>query len=244
LIFDKYMPIPEKDETKSNHVKDVARHSKMSDVYEDYFGNWRLKLDSLKSMNYHIASAAITVKGRMLIGVGEESTIETGISIHRTYGLPYIPGSALKGLAAAYAHKYLGPEDDLWKKGDKDGKGRGDAQEAVFGSTEQAGSVIFFDALPDPSHTPNQGTAWQGCWLVPDIITVHHQAYYSNQEDSPPADWDDPNPIPLLSAVGQYWLVVAGKDENAVKAAFNLLKFGLEFEGVGAKTAIGYGRLI
>ena len=180
----------------------------------------------------------------MLVGVGEESTIETGITIHRTYGLPYIPGSSLKGLASAYAHKYLGPDEDDWKKGDKAGNGRGDAQEAIFGSTEQAGDVIFFDALPNPNHIPNKDIEeWEGCWLVPDIITVHHQDYYSNKKDSPPADWDDPNPIPLLSAVGEYWLVVAGKDCNAVTAAFNLLKLGLKHEGVGAKTAIGYGRI-
>ena len=247
LIFDKYKK-PEnnndkKEEAKKSLVLKTAKQAKVGNSYTKYFNFWKNSINSIDE-SYHVASAEIRVKGRMLIGVGEESTIETGITIHRTYGLPYIPGSSLKGLASAYAHKYLEPDEADWKKGDKDGNGRGDAQEAIFGSTEQAGDVIFFDALPNPNHIPNQDIQeWKGCWLVPDIITVHHQDYYSNKDNSPPADWDDPNPIPLLSAVGEYWLVVAGKDNNAVEAAFNLLKFGLEFEGIGAKTAIGYGKM-
>src|SRR5207302_10163433 len=56
------------------------------------------------------------VKGRMIIGLGDESVLETAITLHRTYGVPYIPGSALKGLAAAYVRQRLG---EAWQKGSK-----------------------------------------------------------------------------------------------------------------------------
>src|SRR5205085_8112131 len=80
------------------------------------------------------------VKGRMIVGLGSESVLETSISLHRTYGVPYIPGSALKGLAANYASLRL---DEDWQKGGKYYK-------IVFGDTDDAGYITFFDALYIP----------------------------------------------------------------------------------------------
>lgn len=40
---------------------------------------------------------------RFVIGLGQDSALETGFTFHRVYGFPYIPGSALKGLTQTYA---------------------------------------------------------------------------------------------------------------------------------------------
>jgi len=37
-------------------------------------------------------------KSRLIVGLGDESVYETSIRLHRNYGVPYIPGSALKGI--------------------------------------------------------------------------------------------------------------------------------------------------
>jgi len=42
-------------------------------------------------------------KSRLVVGLGDESVYETSIRLHRNYGVPYIPGSALKGVAKHYA---------------------------------------------------------------------------------------------------------------------------------------------
>lgn len=45
----------------------------------------------------------LKTRTRLVVGLGSESTLETAITLHRNYGVPFIPGSALKGLARAYA---------------------------------------------------------------------------------------------------------------------------------------------
>jgi CRISPR-associated protein Cmr6 len=42
---------------------------------------------------------ALCTLTRMVIGLGGKGTLEMGITLHHTYGFPYIPGSALKGVA-------------------------------------------------------------------------------------------------------------------------------------------------
>src|SRR6266516_6731851 len=125
------------------------------------------------------------VQGRMVIGMGDESVLETSVTLHHTYGVPYIPGSALKGLAASYVRQKLGEE---WQK-------EGEAYKTIFGETNDAGYITFFDAYYVP------GSGYKGQVLYPDVIAVHHQNYYQGGEKAKaPADWDSPIPVPFLSA--------------------------------------------
>jgi CRISPR-associated protein Cmr6 len=174
----------------------------------------------------------------MAIGLGDETVLETSVKLHRTYGIPYIPGSALKGLAASYARNRIGGE---WTKGKQ-------AYEIVFGKMEDAGYITFYDALYVP------GSA-DGRPLRPDVITVHHPDYYGNKKVrdaagkealSPPADWDDPNPVPFLSATGDYLMALSTIPgcEPWIESVWKILKLALEHEGIGAKTSSGYGRML
>jgi len=72
------------------------------------------------------------------------------------------------------------------------------------------------------------------------VITVHHPDYY--QGANSPADWDNPTPVPFLSATGDYLIALAGED-GLVQKAFAILGLALREEGVGAKTSSGYGRM-
>jgi CRISPR-associated protein Cmr6 len=194
--------------------------------YQRHFNRWRESLEKLEPCT---KTAEAMVLGRMVVGLGAESVLETSISLHRTYGVPYIPGSALKGLAAAAAHKFL--ESPEWRKVRKDGK-IGEWHRVLFGDVESSGYVTFHDALwiPEGSALP----------LDLDVMTVHHPDYY--QGEAPPADWDNPNPVAFVSARGRYLLAVTGP-EDWVDAALDILRDALEKDGIGAKTAAGYGRL-
>ena len=205
-------------------------------IYEHFYNEtW------LKSFE-KVEKKFIEISGRMIIGLGAESVLETSITLHRTYGVPYIPGSALKGLAASFAHRFMGED---WKKEPKDKatketKKIGEAHRLMFGLQESAGYVIFHDALYVPnSYGKNP--------LATDILTVHHSEYYKDGK-SAPADWDNPIPIPLLSAQGRYLLVVSANsgdakfDEKMTSLAIEILGLALEQEGIGAKTSSGYGR--
>lgn len=194
--------------------------------YRRFFERWRSSLEALPDTR----TAVATVQGRMAIGLGAESVLETSIALHRTYGVPYVPGSALKGLAAAAAHKHL--EDPAWRKANPDHP-IGPWHRILFGDQESSGYVTFHDALwiPHGDKLP----------LDLDVMTVHHPDYYQGT-GSPPADWDNPNPVAFLTARGQYLLAATGPEEW-LDAAMTILADALEKDGIGAKTAAGYGRM-
>lgn len=220
LWLDKYMSSFQESNAKRDLVEQVSK--RISPLYKDFFHRWEQTLEKAGAK-----TRKAEVKGRLAINLGAEAVLETSISLNHTYGVPYIPGSALKGLAAHYANNCLDPAN--W----------GEDSEAfliLFGNPTGSGHVRFFDAL----YVPNSGFQHQALW--PDVITVHHPKYYRG-EQVPPADWDSPTPIPFLSATGEYLVALAGPDEW-VKAAFDILKLALEEEGIGAKTSSGYGRMI
>jgi CRISPR-associated protein Cmr6 len=163
--------------------------------------------------------------GRLAVDLGADSVLETSIALHHTYGVPFIPGSALKGLAAHFADQHL---EAHWKKNQ-------DAHTIMFGTTDAAGYVTFFDAL----FVPDSGK--QGKMLWKDVITVHHKEYYQSG-DQPPADWDGTTIIPFLTTSGSFLIALAGPD-GWVEKAFDILALALEKEGIGAKTSSGYGRM-
>lgn len=199
-------------------VEETAAIAEPED-YAAYFQRWQ---NALRTCGAQTQEAEI--EGRMVIGLGDEGVLETAITLHHTYGVPYIPGSALKGLTASFARQRLSG----WQPS-------GEAYTTLFGNTDVAGYVTFFDALYVP------GSGRQQKALYADVLTVHHPDYYQ-KGDSPPADWDSPTPIPFLSATGKY-LIALGGPEEWVQAAFTILALALEEAGVGAKTSSGYGRL-
>ena len=197
--------------------------------YSRYFQRWR---DSIQRLEPCTQTAEATVQGRMAVGLGAESVLETSITLHRAYGVPFIPGSAQKGLAAAAAHKHL-EDEEAWRKAPKDGK-PGPAHRILFGDQESSGYVTFHDALwiPEGESLP----------LDLDVMTVHHPEYYRG-DDVPPADWDSPNPVAFVTAKGRYLLAVTGPDKQWTKTAMEILTEALQNDGIGAKTAVGYGRM-
>ena len=195
---------------------------------EDIFG----KLQK----SHSVACAKATVDGRMIIGLGQKGPIEAGLALEHTWGVPMIPGSALKGLTMAAAHLLL--EDERWRKNaDK----RGDSLALLGGTTEHIGNVIFHDAwwIPEQEKLPIQ----------PDVMTVHHPDYYKDGGKAP-SEMDSPIPIPFASVTGKYLVVVertfplkAEEQKDLLEAALYILKLGLTHLGIGAKTNAGYGRM-
>src|SRR5437660_9219059 len=187
LLLNKYIKDQHLDDSRRRLIEKVAQFPEPPE-YSAYFERWHATLTE----DYGAQTRRAQVKGHMVVRLGSESVLETSICLHRIYGVPYIPGSALKGLAASYAHQRLGEE---WQKG-------GTLHSIVFGTTDDAGYITFFDALYQP------GSGWQKQALSPDVITVHHQKYYQDAITSP-SDSDDPNPVPFLSATGIYLLALA-----------------------------------
>jgi CRISPR-associated protein Cmr6 len=195
--------------------------------YKAFFDRWTSSLNQLGAQTVQVKTSG---KNRIAVGLGIDSVLETSISLHRTWGVPYIPGSALKGLASSYAHQKLG---EGWRKGES-------FHLELFGSTKQNGAITFFDALPNPNANIE---------LLQDVMTPHHSEYYNGDEPKPPADWDSPIPVPFLSARGVFLIALAPSSHHlenptqALELAHSILKKALMEFGIGAKTSSGYGRL-
>lgn len=171
---------------------------------------------------------------RLLIG-SEQSIYETSIRLHHIYGIPFIPSSAIKGsFRNCIIQKYFNSNEDKALKRDW--------FVDIFGSQNQEGKVIFFDAFSEDIK------------IQTDIMTPHYKEYYGDKKDKiAPTDTQDPNPIPFLVVTGEFKFFVAVKKNTKLKIKYKeflLLDFverGLEKSlqnyGIGAKTAVGYGYL-
>lgn len=177
--------------------------------------------------------------GRVVIGLGQGGVLENGITLERTRGVPTLPGSALKGIAAATAHQLIA--DERWRKAGSPTGTPGESAATLFGTTDKAGCVHFLDAL----WLPEEGTRDNG--LHADVITVHNMPYYQGDFDgqSAPDGMADPIPVPFVSATGRFLVVVEcdAANQEWARSALSLLEHGLELLGIGAKTNAGYGRL-
>jgi len=188
---------------------------------------------------------SVQVQGRLAAGLGNASVLENGLSLNHTFGLPYLPGTGLKGMASAMAH--LGLESKEWKRGtEKDGKwvDQGADHKVLFGTMDTgaedatAGMVIFHDAWWDPEPEPGKPEADLPFQL--DVMTPHHQKYNLEGGDWP-NDWESPIPVPYVTTGGTFRLALTGP-EAWVEAAFEILQMAFKHLGFGAKTQIGYGR--
>jgi CRISPR-associated protein Cmr6 len=196
-------------------------------VYHAAYDRWLAMLDGWGS---EVARGEFAAPGRLIVGLGGGGVRETGLTLHHTYGVPLIPGSALKGLARRYAAAALeAGTDDLRRK----------QLETLVGSPESAAFLTFFDAWyipgPDPDDRP----------LEADVITVHHPNYYRTRgKDGPgPWDFDDPIPVPFVRAAGNYLVAVRGYNAAWADFGLQMLVHALAEWGIGAKTSSGYGRL-
>lgn len=206
----------------------AALDVRVGHAYEAHFKRWEALLPTLAETGMVTQLRSAKATSRLVVGLGGKGILEAGLSLHHTHGVPYLPGSALKGLASSFAAQRLG---GAWAKG-------GEAHTALFGTTEESGLVIFHDALWQPN--PNQRKP-----LLPDVLTVHHPEYYQEGGKEPPADWDSPNPVPFLtvSPSASFRVALTGPEGAWLASAWELLGWALLEYGIGGKTSAGYGRL-
>ncbi|HLI05882.1 MAG TPA: type III-B CRISPR module RAMP protein Cmr6 [Ktedonobacteraceae bacterium] len=192
----------------------------------------------------HASRFSAEIDWRLIVGLGGNSVLETDITLHHLYGLPIIPGSALKGLARTYAAmEDVGDGDDRRKPSTAIDTDTDDIQR-IFGMTHKQGTVIFFDAFPKDG----QAT------FVLDIMNPHYPDYYQ-QKDKAPTNDQNPRPITFLvvdqkTTSGQnttYMFALAlcqgveEKHQDDLTRAKTWLCKALENYGVGGKTSAGYG---
>lgn len=171
-----------------------------------------------------------SAQGRIVAGLGSASIQETAIHWLRPWGVPMLRGSSLKGLAASAAHHRGG----TWRAPQRPDDEPGDDFAFLFGSLKRAGCVTFHDAWWLTARSAG------GLDLSLDVMTVHHPEYYRGS--GAPTDFDEPNPVNFLTVHGDFLVALTGP-RDWVQVAQALLTEALDLDGIGAKTAAGYGRM-
>lgn len=206
----------------------------------------------------HCRSAELISAGRLLVGHGNAAPTEIGLTLHPTWGTPYIPGSALKGLCAHYVETVYGA-DPAWRgvtwDGNRVAAPAGALYREMFGSPDVdgykgqmlQGAVVFHDALCRYSSLGGPKVAGGRRFtqlLQPDVLTPHQSTYYRAQGVGAwPNDYDDPIPVNFLSVAPHVpFLFAVSGPEGWVDWAFRWLDEALTEWGVGGKTVAGYGR--
>lgn len=159
---------------------------------------------------------------RMCIGLGSGTVLEgSGMTFHPILGLPYIPGSSLKGLLRSYL--FL---DKNWQENQTE-------YIEIFGDQNQKGRIEFLDALP--INMPK---------FEIDILNCHYSQYY--QDNKPPGDWQNPVPVYFLTIAkgSKFKTALISKDVESAKKAAQYLREAVSILGIGAKTRAGYGEMM
>lgn len=216
----------EKDKYKIEHPKTV----KMPKAGQDMIEILKCRQDSLlKSLSklYDFRVIEATADWRLIVGLGSGHVQETGMTLHHIYGIPYIPGSAVKGVL----HHWV--KDEKIKAKDED-KCNFEDEMPVFGSEDNneqkiRGNVIFTDAFPAGN-----------IHFAVDIMNPHYSEYYGGE--TYPADWQNPVPVNFLTVEKtRFRFIFLSKNPDYLKMIADYLMNIFEFKGIGAKTAVGYG---
>ncbi|MCS3901809.1 type III-B CRISPR module RAMP protein Cmr6 [Methanococcus voltae] len=226
--------------TKSNndlkYISNSYKHStkpqeNMEDISKKLFDN-----------NY--ACRTFKVANRMAVGLGNTHVLETSSTLHHIYGVPYIPGQAIKGnLRNWIITKYFNEKEEEALKNN--------IFKYIFGSEENMGNIVFMDSY---SNKPT---------MKLDIMNPHYPKYYGG--NGAPEDTENPNPINFITFNGEFNiyfglldynneleklendLLEPFDDKNTDKSKqlidwlFDELSECLKIQGFGAKSTSGYG---
>lgn len=212
------------DEAKTNYVRRVCNVT-VGNFYRHAFRRWT----EATADEQRFRQLTLDLKSRLFIGTAGGGALETACAIGHSHGMPYIPGSSVKGVVNAHASQRFAGKGE---------KGRA-IRDELFGSGPNgqhshglAGLIGFHDAwwVPESAESP----------LVPEVVTTHHKDYYGSEGKSPATDFDSPIPNAQVAVQGSFLFVMEGPSAWLGLAA-EILTDALHTRGIGAKTRAGYG---
>ena len=219
----------------------------------------------------HVLTLDAIATAPFTTGLGNEHPLENGFAFLSPYGLPYLPGSGIKGVLRQAARELANgdwgetqgwSEEQIHLLERKGGKSiELSTLDALFGceteggdSEHVRGALSFWDAIPQIP----------GDHLAVDVMTPHQSHYYQQRKDrksgdsTSPHDSGAPNPISFLTlppGTGFAFHVRCdlahlahlapdlAHDERWKSLLTAAFEHAFEWLGFGAKTAVGYGAM-
>ena len=202
----------------------------------------------------------LRLRGRLVINQAGGALENSGLCLHRFLGIPYIPGSAVKGVTRHYAWEKWNeaPEEEKLVLAEKIAKNFGFPTEDPKGESklddylrkkkpdEYTQETVFSGAVSFLGGVPEDFPR-----LVKDIVTPHHLKYYAedanylNQYNGLAQDNEPPIPNPFLAVESGtrfvFQLLLLKSTEGDLAWCKDMLVHALRYNGIGSKTSAGYG---
>jgi CRISPR-associated protein Cmr6 len=211
---------------KTAHIERICGIPANS-LYTRAFQRWQTATGD--GLRFH--AVALELQARLFIGLTGGGMLETGCAISHSYGVPYIPGSSIKGVVSAFA------------RASAFGSAHPEVCDELFGAepTDEnpaglAGLIAFHDAWWVPGSAPTP--------LVQEVVTTHHLDYYGSEGMTPATDLDSPIPNAQIGVRGSFLFVLEGLIDGPLAwlhLTGEMLVAAMSNVGVGAKTRSGYG---
>lgn len=183
----------------------------------------------------HFYCATSRMDWRMVVGLGSDHVQETNMTLDHVYGIPYLPGSAFKGIVRSWVIQKCFENDENLATREIENGDPADLKEKkerfflVFGSQKSAGRVRFLDALPN-----------SGVHFDIDIMNPHFSDYYIKGEF--PTDYQKLIQIYFLTLKNTHFrFLMVAKAAKPLQLAKDWFTQAIVDRGFGAKSAVGYG---
>jgi len=260
---------------RKTHLSEIARKMANFDPFDRALinvanQNASLLLEQIKrSFQDRVETFEATLGARMMVNMAGGVVENAGICLDRCFGLPYLPGSAIKGIARHQA---------LWEIKTADGNRKRELLHLAlllfgFGNQDVVRQGVFAWAGGSEAEqiakritkvekdSRKKAEAFRGCasflpaypttppTLVVDMVNPHYREYYQGKRKTAS---DDENPIPnyfpAVEAGCSFGFAVLLNRQPEGFTAQQLLQQARQWieraitqKGAGAKTAAGYG---
>lgn len=228
LAYDAWAPVDLSDgkipANKRPHWLASLAGLRVSADYRHSFSRWKSSFREPGDRVFELGLAS-----RLLVGHGNSSATDVGLTVHHTWGVPMIPGSALKGLLAHYVDAVYGPDDPgraPWEHSDPDQqeraryqgvtwsgrriiRGPGEVFRNLFGAPEAELDGFMRDKGFEAGASSGLVTFHDALYVpgsapeekpyAVDVLTVHHKGYCDSAGDNWPNDYESPNPVSFVT---------------------------------------------
>lgn len=199
----------------------------------------RWQRDLVSKIPLRRALVVETVTRLMLHPNSNGSVTDGAVLLHHTWGVPYLPGSALKGVTRHHLERSGVDEKTLRAL-------FGEVPESSKGGDARAGMIEFHDAMWIPE-APLGSSTWSP--LALDVVNPHASGYYTGR--SAPTDREEPVPTHRLtvSRGTRFLVAIEGIGDADVMRPWldEVVDRGLApafaETGIGAWGRAGYGRM-
>ncbi|GIX42798.1 MAG: type III-B CRISPR module RAMP protein Cmr6 [Leptospiraceae bacterium] len=247
--------------------REIKKYKFKKELIENISKRIEQRLNILKN-NYQVNEFTAEIQNRMVIGLGSSHSQETSMTLHHIYGIPYIPGSAIKGVTRHWFilnHYYntfsninsinnfekilenLNLNNDIEIQVKKFFKEKDNIDINISNIEKNKNIIQEYQSIFGTQNQKGKiifldAFPVDNINLKLDIMNVHYPDYYSKKEA--PTDFQNPIPIYFLTLEKtkfKFFLLAKEKENDLLQKTKNYLLESLKEYGIGAKTSLGYG---